>query len=104
MQKRTDKKSFFMTVLLSACGKGENEEVPEKAFGLDYPQEQEFQSPVQVVCNADNGWIITTLKNDPIHKWSLQAAGTNKDQVGQQPEGGGMDIYREPAVGVKSKV
>lgn len=99
MQKRTDNKAiymliltFFMTVFLSACGKGENEEIPEKAFGLDYSQEQELQSPVQVVCNADNAWIITTLKNDPIHKWSLQDAGTDKEQIEWQSEEGNYGL------------
>ena len=99
MQKQTDNKAiymliltFFMTVFLSACGKGENEEIPEKAFGLDYSQEQELQSPVQVVCNADNAWIITTLKNDPIHKWSLQDAGTDKEQIEWQSEEGNYGL------------
>lgn len=51
MQKRIVRKtilmcvfSFFMGVMLSACGK--EEEYPEKVFGIDYSQEKEIQLTV----------------------------------------------------------
>ena len=99
MHRQTDRKiifigifTLFIATLLSACGKAENMQIPEKIFGVDYSQEQEFQSPVQVVCNADSTWIITTLKNDPIHKWSPQTAGTDREQIEWQVEEGNYSL------------
>lgn len=99
MQRKTGKKIilagilfFFIAMSLSACEKEGNVEISEKAFGMDYSQERELQSPVQVVCNADNVWIITTLKNDPIHRWSPQAAGMDLEQLEWQSEDGNYDI------------
>ena len=94
MKKRADTKPIFiglfslvLTVLLSACQEAENEKPQEKIFGMDYLQEQELQSPVQVVCNFDSAWTITTTKNDPIHKWSPQTAGAGaQEQIEWQSE------------------
>lgn len=82
--------AVVMAVFLSACGKGEGEEIPEKAFVMDYSQEQAFQSPVQVVCNLNSAWIITTAKKDPIYKWTLQTSGM--EQLEWQSEDGSHDL------------
>ncbi len=97
MQKRMNQKtilvgmlSFLAGMLLSACGKGEGAEIPEKVFGMDYSQEQEIQFAVQVVCDSDSAWVITTAKNDPIYKWAPQTSGT--EQLAWQPENGSYNL------------
>ena len=97
VQKRMKKKTiltglsvFFMAVLLSACGKGEGEKIPEKVFGMDYSQEQEIQFTVQMICDSDSAWVITTAKKDPIYKWVPQISGT--EQLEWQSEDGNHDL------------
>lgn len=97
MQKRMNQKtilvgmlSFWAGVLLSACGKGAGTEIPEKVFSMDYSQEQEIHSTVQVVCDSDSAWVITTVKRDPIYKWAPQISGT--EQLEWQSEDGNHDL------------
>jgi len=81
-----------VAILLSACGKGESAEIPEKVFGMDYSQEQECRMTIQAVCSSDSAWSITTVKNDPIHKWSLQTPGMEPEQIEWQSEDGRYDL------------
>ncbi|MCM1185213.1 MAG: extracellular solute-binding protein [Lachnoclostridium sp.] len=97
MWKRADLKTIlmglsalFMTVLLSACGRGDSEEIPEKVFEVAYSQEQEFPTPVQVACNSHNAWVITIAKKDPIYKWTPQTSGV--EQLEWQLEDGNHDL------------
>ncbi len=83
---------LFFIVILSACGKKEPVEVPEMVFGVDYLQEQEIQLPVQIVCDSNNAWIITSVKNDPIRMWSMQTPGTNPELITWLPETGNYDL------------
>ena len=99
MQKRKRIKTVFILLfalfivgLLSACGKEKDIEVPAKAFGMDYSQEQELSSIIQVVCNTESAWSISTIKNDPIYKWSPQAFGMGTEQIEWQPEEGNYDL------------
>lgn len=99
MKKRFDRKviflglfCFFLAAGLSGCQKDEGKEIPVKIFGMDYSQEQEFQSPVQVVCNPDDAWIITASKNDPIHKWSPQVSGVGTEQIEWQTQEESYDL------------
>ena len=84
--------TLFMVGVLSACGKGKDIEVPAKVFGMDYSQEQELSSIIQVVCNTESAWSINTIKNDPIYKWSPQALGMGTEQIEWQPEEGNYDL------------
>lgn len=83
---------FFTIMLLSACGKGEPEEIPEKVFGMDYSQEQDIQMAVQVVCNSDDAWVITSAKNDPIYRWFPQTSGAEPEQIKWQSKDGRYDL------------
>ncbi|MBD5528818.1 MAG: carbohydrate ABC transporter substrate-binding protein [Lachnospiraceae bacterium] len=84
--------TLFAMGMLSACGKEKDIEVPAKVFGVDYSQEQELSSTIQVVCNAESAWSISTIKNDPIYKWSPQALGMGTEQIEWQPEEGNFDL------------
>lgn len=100
MRKQADSKTFllwlfilFLAGILSACGKKENVEIPEKTFGMDYLQEQELGLIVQVICDTDSAWAITATKNDPIHKWTLQTSGMgDREQIEWQSEDGKYDL------------
>ena len=84
--------SLFLAAVLPACKEADSEAPQEKLFGVDYSQEQEFQSPVQVVCNSDSAWTISVAKNDPIHKWSPQTPGVRMEQFEWQSEEGNHDL------------
>lgn len=84
--------ALFLTGVLSACGQQKNTEVSTKTFSMEYSQEQELPFIAQIVCNADNAWIISTVKNDPIYKWSLQTLGVEAEQLAWQPEEGNYDL------------
>lgn len=91
MRKRGNRKIvlqgfILLTVMLSACGKSEPEAVPEKAFGVDYLQEQEMRQPVQVVCDSDSAWVITAVKDEPIRRYSMGNAGAEPEQIPWQSE------------------
>ncbi len=77
---------LFMAIVLCACGRKESEEIPERFFGMDYSQEKEFPSLVQVVCDSDSAWVITTAKRDPIYHWNPQNPGVEADRIEWQSE------------------
>ncbi len=84
--------TFFAALCLSSCGRERVEEAPEKALHVDYLQELEIPSPVQVVCDADSAWILTTIKDDPIRRWSAQTAERDAEQIVWQSEDGSFDL------------
>lgn len=73
---------------LSACGKQNSEETPERAFGVDLIQELTVQSPEQVVCGQDGAWAITAQKNAPIYYLAYETETVGIETVEWQQEEG----------------
>lgn len=59
---------FVMAIMLSACGKEEMDQTPEKVFGMDYSEELQGLLPEQVICIQGSAWAITAVKDDFIYK------------------------------------
>ena len=60
--------TFLLAAVLTACGKEENKTIPEKAFRIDCTETLEITAPIQVICDQETAWVITTIKNDYIYK------------------------------------
>ncbi len=82
----------FMVELLVSCGRDRSTDIPVKDFGMDYSQQQDFSSTVQVVCNANSAWFINAVKDAPIYKWTPQTLGKEREQIEWQSEEGNYDL------------
>ncbi len=98
MQKRTRSRrniiivTFLLALVLSACGKKENEEIQEKAFGIDHSEELAVQRPEQVICGSENAWAITTVKDDFIYKLAFGTGGAGLEKMEWKIEEGDYSI------------
>lgn len=99
MQKKRIKKLIsgigfiiVLAVALSACGKEEIAETPEKAFGLDSAEELAIARPEQVICSGESVWAITTVKNDYIYQLSYDTGTAAVQKIEWQPEEGNYSI------------
>lgn len=58
----------LIMIFLSGCGKEKEEDVDEKAFGVDFTQTQAISRPEQVVCGRECVWAVTAVKGDCIYR------------------------------------
>lgn len=79
---------LFLVVMLSACGKEERVEIPEKAFDIDYTEEPAIRLPEQVICGQESAWIITTVKDDFIYQLDFYTGKVGLEKIEWQPEEG----------------
>ena len=84
--------TFLGAVMLSACGKEESEEIPEKTFGIDYSERLEIPLAEQVICGQESAWAITTVKNDYIYLLPYHNSGEGMEKIEWQPEGGNYSL------------
>lgn len=76
----TIRKRFFMIfamifgmALLSSCGKGEQAQMTERAFRVEFTQELALEEVEAVVCGKDCAWVLTAAKNKPVYQYFYEA-------------------------------
>lgn len=77
-----------MAIMLSACGKEEMDQTPEKVFGMDYSEELQGLLPEQVICIQGSAWAITTVKDDFIYKITSGSGASVLEEIEWQPTEG----------------
>ena len=93
MWKRNVKNIFMMLFMFSlaawqsACGKEEIEEIPEKAFSIDYSEELESLQPMQVICGQEGAWAAAAVKGDFIYKLVYGSGASGMEKITWLPDG-----------------